>query len=387
MSKKIAVATGSRADYGQLRPVLEKIKNDPELDLQLYVTGMHLEESFGRTVTEIQNDGYEIKKQIDIFLQDETPKGTARSSALALMGFADALDNDRPDMLLLLGDRFEIFGAAAAAVFLGIPIGHIHGGELTEGAMDEQFRHSITKMAQLHFAAAEVYRQRIIQMGEQPDRVFCTGAPSVDAAVSVELYSREELERKMGVKLKEKNLMVIFHPVMMDGMTAEEQFAEVLGALKKTDAYLLFVYSNADTGGSAVNRMIEKFVSENADRACVRKSFGYRGFFSVMNICDGMVGNSSAGIIEASVFGRGAVNVGTRQRGRARGANVIDCGNSESAISEALEFLLSENYRESLVGSVSPYGEPGAAERIVDIIKNTDLKGLGIQKFYDQRKR
>jgi len=381
--KKIAVVTGTRAEYGLLKPVLEKIRKEPELELCLYVTGMHLEEKFGRTINEIKDDGFEIYKKIDIFLQDDSPKGVARSTSLSMMGFADAFASDRPDILLVLGDRFEIFGAVSAACILGLPVAHIHGGELTEGVMDDAFRHCITKMAHLHFAAAEKYAERIVQMGEQKDRVFFTGSPAVDAACSIQLLSRTELEKQLGAVFGDSILLVTYHPVALDTMSIREQMENLFEALLKTSSTLFFTYANADSGGAEINKMIEQFVSENKDRAYCAKSLGHTRYISLMNISDGLVGNSSSGIIEAAVWQKGAVNIGMRQRGRVRGGNVIDCGNSAQEISEAVTMLFSEGFKDSLKEVIPAYGDGRSAQKIVNILKKTDFDSILIKKFND----
>jgi len=384
MSKRnIAVVTGSRAEFGLLIPVLRKIKDDAELNLKIYVTGTHVEGRFGRTITEITEAGFNVARQVDIFLQDDTPRGVARSTALSIMGFADVFTDDRPDIMLVLGDRFEIFGAVSSACILGIPVAHIHGGELTEGVMDEQFRHSITKMSHIHFAVTDEYRNRIIQMGEQPGRVFNTGSPAVDGVLQTELISRRELESDLGLKFGATNLLITYHPVVLDKLSPAQQFAELLDALVKTDAYLIFTYSNADTGGADINIMIEKFVAENSDRAFVTKSFGHKRYISVLNICDGLVGNSSSGLLEAAVCKKGAVNIGMRQKGRVRGANVVDCGNASQQIYDAVTKMLSAEFRASLNDVIPPYGDGKSAERIVDILKTVNLKEIQIKEFYD----
>lgn len=381
--KTVAVITGSRAEFGLMRPVLERIKADSWLRLKLYATGMHIEERFGRTVTEIEDAEFEIAKRVDIFLQDDSPRGVARSAALSMMGFADVFAADRPDILLVTGSRFEIFAAVAAACVHGIPVGHIHGGELTGGAMDSAFRHSITKMSHLHFAVTEQYRKRIIQMGEQPDRVFNTGSPSVDAAACTKLLTKDNLSAELGIKFGKRNLLVTYHPVVPDSLLPAAQFAEILKALVKTDAYLIFTYANADTGGAVINRMIEDFVKDHPERSLAVKSFGHQRYLSVLNICDGIVGNSSSGIVEAGIFKKGSVNIGMRQKGRVCGTNVIDCGDSADEILEAVLMLFSEGFENSLNGSVSPYGDGHSAERITDIIKNADLTDICKKSFYD----
>ncbi|PLX68522.1 MAG: UDP-N-acetylglucosamine 2-epimerase (hydrolyzing) [Denitrovibrio sp.] len=381
--RSIAVVTGSRAEFGLLKPVLQKIKDDEQLELKLYVTGMHIEGRFGRTVTEITAAGFDISKQVDIFLQDDTPRGVSRSTALSMMGFADIFATDRPDVLLVLCDRFEIFGAVSAACVHGIPVAHIHGGELTEGVMDEQFRHCITKMSHIHFTATDEYRNRVIQMGEQPDRVFNTGSPAVDAILAVDLISKDQLESELGLRFKEKNLLITFHPVILDEMSPKEQFVEMLKALDATEAYLIFTYANADTGGTEINKLIEDYVSANQERAYVTKSFGHQRYLSVLNQCTGMVGNSSSGILEAAVCKKGAVNIGIRQKGRVRGDNVIDCGISAREIALAITKLESESFQTSLTDLELPYGDGKSAERIVAILKEIELGGISIKKFND----
>ncbi|PLX67662.1 MAG: UDP-N-acetylglucosamine 2-epimerase (hydrolyzing) [Denitrovibrio sp.] len=387
MTRVIAAVTGSRAEFGLLRPVLQKIKNDPELTLKLYVTGMHIESIFGQTIDEITGAGLEIEQKVDIFLQDDSRRGVARSTALSMMGFADLFDKNKPDMLLVLGDRFEIFGAVSAACICGVPIAHIHGGELTEGVIDEQFRHCITKMSHLHFASTNQYRDRIIQMGEQPDMVFNTGSPSVDAVFSEELLPKDVLEQELNISFADENLLVTFHPAATEDQSPKEQFAELLKALRKTDAFIIFTYANADSGGKEINSMIEKFVAENRVSSAAFPSLGHKRYLSVMNLCSGLVGNSSSGLIEAAVLKKGAVNIGIRQQGRVRGENVIDCGNSETEISEALTMLFSEGFKNLLKNVSSPYGEGNSAERIVEKLKKINLKKIQIKRFHDLEKR
>jgi UDP-hydrolysing UDP-N-acetyl-D-glucosamine 2-epimerase len=296
-----------------------------------------------------------------------------------MMGFADVFAKSQPDILLVLGDRFEIFGAVGAAAVFGIPVAHIHGGELTEGVMDDAFRHSITKMSHIHFAATKEYADRIIQMGEQPDRVFNTGTPAVDAAINAKPVSSDEL----GVRFGRKNLLITFHPVVLDDMSPSEQFTELLEALTETDAYLIFTYANADMGGAEINEMIEKYVADNSRRSVAVKSFGHQKYISVMKKCDGLVGNSSSGLIEAGALKKGVVNIGIRQRGRVRSANVIDCGNSRQDISQAINMLMSGGFQESLDGCESAYGDGQSADRILYALKTIDLGGINIKKFND----
>jgi GDP/UDP-N,N'-diacetylbacillosamine 2-epimerase (hydrolysing) len=363
--RKICVVTGTRAEYGLLRWVMQGIQDSDVLDLQLIVTGMHLSPEFGLTVQEIEADGFLIDRKVEMLLSSDTPVGITKSMGLAMIGFADALSELQPNLLLVLGDRFETFAAASAALIARIPIAHCHGGELTEGAFDDALRHSITKMAQLHFVAAEEYRQRVIQLGEHPDRVFLVGGLGVDAIKRTKLLSREELEAVLDFKLGPRNLLITFHPVTLEHNTSAQQMGELLAALNELeDTHLIFTMPNADTNGRVLIRMIQDFCTTRP-HAKAFNSLGQLRYFSCIHHCDGVVGNSSSGLAEVPSFKKGTVNIGDRQKGRLRASSVIDCEPKREAISESLRHLLALQIHTGLADYTNPYGDGGAGKRIV----------------------
>lgn len=383
MTRKICVVTGTRAEYGLLRWVMEGIRARPELELQVAVTGMHLSSEFGLTYREIERDGFHIDRRVEMLLGSDTPAGVAKSMALGLAGFADALEQLRPDVMVVLGDRFEIFAAVAAAMVARIPVAHLHGGETTEGVIDEPIRHSITKMSQLHFVAAEEYRRRVIQLGEQPDRVFLVGGLGVDSLMKLQLLDRPALEESLGFELGARSLLVTFHPSTLEDSTAEQQMAELLAALGTLrDTRLIFTMPNADTGGRVLLEQVRAFVAEH-DEARAFTSLGQLRYLSCMRHVDGVVGNSSSGIIEAPSLHRGTVNIGDRQRGRLKADSVIDCEADREAIGAALARLYSPAFQASLATVRNPYGEGGASERVVEILSTVNLEGIVKKRFHD----
>lgn len=383
VNRKICVVTGTRADYGCLRWVMDGIRKTPGLELQLIATGMHLSPEFGLTYREIEQDGFVIDSKIEILLSSDTPAALAKSMGLGLIGFGETLQRLRPDLLLVLGDRFEIFSAAAAATVARIPIAHAHGGETTEGAFDEAMRHSITKMSHLHFVAAEEYRQRVIQLGEDPGRVFLVGGLGVDKIKKLNLLGREALETALGFKLGDKNLLITFHPATLENSPSGQQMQELLCALETTeDTHLIFTMPNADTGGRAVIAMIEKFVA-NRPNARAYSSLGDLRYLSCIRHVDGVVGNSSSGLTEVPSFGKGTVNIGDRQRGRLKAASVIDCKPDREAIGAALRQLYSPAFRGTLAAVRNPYGDGGASEKIVRLLKDQPLEYILKKSFHD----
>ena len=377
------MVTGSRADYGLLRWVIKDIRAAPDLTLQLVVTGMHLSPEFGLTYREIEADGLHIDRRLDVLLGSDSAAAVAKSMGLGLIACADALRELQPDLLLLLGDRFEIFAAAAAALVARIPVAHVHGGETTAGAFDEALRHSITKMAQLHFVAAEEYRRRVIQLGEDPKRVFLVGGLGLDALGRLELLDRAALEAALGIKLGTKNLLITFHPVTLDAEPSTLQLEELLAALDTlTDTQLIFTMPNADTDGRALAGMIERYVAGRAD-AHAFASLGQTRYLSCLRHVDAVVGNSSSGLTEAPSFGIGTINIGDRQRGRLRAGSVIDCPPHRRAIAAALRRLYSGPFRAKLREVRNPYGEPGASARIVSMLRTHPLEALVKKSFYD----
>ncbi len=382
-TRKVCVITGTRADYGLLRRVMQGIKDDSDLTLQVIATGMHLSPEFGLTYREIEQDGFEIDLKIEMLTSSDTSVGIAKSMGLGLIGFADALNELKPDLVVVLGDRFEIFSAVSAALVARIPVAHLHGGESTEGAFDESLRHSITKMSHLHFVAAEEYRQRVIQLGEQPERVFLVGGLGVDNIKQLKLLNRAELEASLGFKLTQKNLLVTFHPVTLETATASDQMAELLIALAELkDTQLIFTLPNADTDSRVLIKMVEKFVEQHHN-AHAYTSLGQLRYLSCIAQVDGVVGNSSSGLLEVPSFGKGTINIGDRQRGRLQATSVINSTPDRKNITAAIKKLYSADFQVSLSEVRNPYGEGGASEKIVTTIKNYAMDGIAKKAFYD----
>jgi GDP/UDP-N,N'-diacetylbacillosamine 2-epimerase (hydrolysing) len=383
MTRKICVITGTRAEYGLMRWVMQGIKDDPELRLQVIATGMHLSPEFGLTYREIEKDGFQIDRKVEMLTSSDTSVGIAKSMGLGLIGFADALHELRPDLLVVLGDRFETFAAVAAALVARIPVAHLHGGETTEGCFDEALRHSITKMSHLHFVAAEEYRQRVIQLGEQPERVFLVGGLGVDNIKRLQLFDREKLEASIDFQLGSKSLLITFHPVTLEASTAEDQMAELLAALAELkDTQLIFTMPNADTDGRTLIKMVQKFVAQHP-KARAYTSLGQLRYLSCIAHVDGVVGNSSSGLAEVPSFKKGTINIGDRQRGRLSAASVINCEPTRQGIAAALKKLYTEDFQASLSQVQNPYGEGGASEQVVKTIKNCALDGISKKYFYD----
>ncbi|WPC68111.1 UDP-N-acetylglucosamine 2-epimerase [Rhodoferax ferrireducens] len=383
MSRKICVITGTRAEYGLLRWVMQGIKDDPELTLQVIATGMHLSPEFGLTYREIEKDGFKIDRKVEVLTSSDTPVGIAKSMGLGLIGFADALNELNPDLIVVLGDRFEIFAAAAAALVARVPVAHLHGGETTEGAFDEALRHSITKMSHLHFVAAEEYRQRVIQLGEQPERVFLVGGLGIDNIRRLKLLDRAELEASIDFQIGAKNLLITFHPVTLETSTAEDQMAELLAALAELkDTQLIFTMPNADTDGRTLIKMVQQFVAQHPN-ARAYTSLGQLRYLSCVAQVDGVVGNSSSGLAEVPSFKKGTINIGDRQRGRLCATSVINCEPTCQGIAAALEKLYTAAFQASLSQVQNPYGEGGASEKVVKTIKHCALDGIVKKSFYD----
>jgi GDP/UDP-N,N'-diacetylbacillosamine 2-epimerase (hydrolysing) len=385
MTRKICVVTGTRAEYGLLRPAMERIRATEGLELQVVATGAHLSPEFGNTYRDIENDGFRIDRKVEMLLSSDTPMGVAKSMGLGLIGFGDALQQLRPDLVLVLGDRYEIFSAVAAALVARIPVAHVHGGETTEGAFDEAIRHSITKMSHLHFVAAAEYRDRVIQLGEQPDRVFLVGGLGVDNIKSMKLMDRAELEASLDFKLGSKNLLITFHPVTLENATSSEQMAELLGALDElTDTHLIFTMPNADTDGRVLFDMNRQFVSTHSN-ARTYTSLGQLRYLSCIQHVDGVIGNSSSGLAEVPSFHKGTINIGDRQRGRLKAESVIDCAPDRMAIRTALQRLYSPEFQSTLPNVKNPYGEGGSSEKLVQILRDHPLDGLVKKAFHDLR--
>jgi len=382
--RKVCVVTGTRAEYGLLYFLMKEIENDDSLILQLIVTGMHLSPEFGMTFKQIENDGFIINRKVEILLSSDTSIGISKSMGLAMIGFAEAYEEMKPDLIVVLGDRFEIFSAVSAATIAKIPIVHLHGGETTEGAYDEAMRHSITKMSHLHFTAAEAYRHRVIQLGENPNNVFNVGGLGIDNIKRLKLLDRKDFEKSIDFKLGKRNLLITFHPVTLENSTEKDQLSDLLEALDElSDTHLIFTKANADTGGRNINKMIDDYVKENSHKSIAFTSLGQLRYLSALQYMDGVIGNSSSGLIEAPSFKIGTVNIGERQKGRIKSESVIDCQSDYASISQALEKLNDSLFIEKLETVVNPYGEGGAAEKIVQALRDFSFKDILKKQFYD----
>lgn len=383
MNKKICVVTGTRAEYGLLFWLMKFIEADPNLELQLIVTGMHLSPEFGLTYKEIEKD-FKIDKKIEILLSSDSEVGIIKSMGLAQISFAEAYQELSPHLVIVLGDRYEIFSAVTAAMVSKIPLGHLSGGEATEGLIDEPIRHSITKMAHLHFTATETYRKRVIQMGEDPERVFNVGTPALDNVLKLNLLQKDDFEESINFKLNKRNILITFHPVTLEKNTSGKQFQELLAALSNMeDTSFIFTKPNSDTNGRVIIDMIDDFVERNKEVACAFKSLGQLRYLSALQHVDVVLGNSSSGLTEAPSFRVATIDIGDRQRGRIKAESVIECHPTKASISEAIETAFSKDFREKLETVKNPYGQGGASEKILKIIKNFDFSDILKKRFYD----
>lgn len=381
--RSIGVVTTSRADYSCYRPLLKALEADPEIVLKLYVSGTHLSPEYGSTVHFIENDGIEITERVEILLSSDTPEGIAKSMGLGLIGFGQAFSRYRPEILFVQGDRYEMLAATLAALPFKIPVAHLSGGELTEGAIDDALRHSITKLSHLHFAASQESAHRIIQLGEEPWRVTVSGEPSLDNLRTTTRLSRDELEASYGLQLDGMFLLVTYHPVTLEYDQAEWQVGELLAALNQTRLPVIFTLPNADTGNRIIREKLEQFVAANRLSRLV-DNFGTQAYFSMLNLAAAMVGNSSSGLVEAASFQLPVVNIGARQQGRIRARNVIDVGYTRAEISKGIQQAIEPQFRASLNGLVNPYGNGEASSIIVQRLKSISLGDTLVRKkFYD----
>ena len=368
--RKICVITGTRAEFGLLRPLIELIDKDKNLQLQLIATGMHLSPEFGYTLDEIIAAGFVVDKKVECLLSSDTSVGVSKTIALAISGFADALESLQPDLVVVLGDRTEILGAVIAAGMANIPIAHLHGGETTEGAYDEAIRHSITKFSHLHFTSTEAYRKRVIQLGEHPDTVFNVGAIGLDAIKKLKLLNREEFENSIGFKLKKRNILITYHPVTLEKEAPIETFENILTALNElTDTTLIFTHANSDKNGRIINKMITQYVNTHKDKAVEFKSLGQLRYLSALQFVDFVIGNSSSGMTEVPAFYIPTINIGDRQKGRINCESVINSNYSLEDIKKSITFALDKTFREKIQQQELLYGNGTVAEKILQIIK------------------
>lgn len=382
--RKICVITGSRAEYGLLSGLMKQIDESEDLKLQVIATNMHLSPEFGLTYKEIEKDGFVIDKRVEMLLSSDTSSATAKSVGLGMIGFADAYEDLRPDLIVVLGDRYEILAAVSAALFFKIPVAHLHGGEITEGAYDDAIRHAITKMSHLHFTSTEEYRKRVIQLGENPDRVFNVGAIGVENIKKGSFLSKEELENSLGFKLGDKSLLVTFHPVTLETCTAREQCDNLLEVLARHPEYrIIFTLPNSDTDGRVIIDCIKDFVAKNEDRAIAFKSLGKLRYLSALKYVSAAIGNSSSGILEVPSFGIPTLDIGNRQKGRIAAKSVVHCGTSTEEIEQGFRLIFSETIQSASKLRSNPYEKEGTTDMIVSQLKTYPLENLIQKSFYN----
>ena len=384
MPRKIAVITGTRADYGLLYLLLKTIDTDSALQLQLIVTGMHLSPEFGLTYRDIERDGFQISEKVEILLSTDSHTGISKSTGLGVLGFSDAYARLKPDLIVILGDRFEMLAAAVAAMFAKIPIAHIHGGELSQGALDDNMRHCITKLSHLHFTTAEPYRQRVIQLGEQPETVFNYGAPGIERLKKISLLDKSVLEKKLNFQFGQLTFLVTYHPPSLDVQFIARDLEHLFIALDAfPSARIIITKANADEAGRFINQQLDAYAEKNKIRVVVYASMGDLYYISTMRLVDVIIGNSSSGIIEAPTLCVPTVNIGDRQLGRLRAASVIDCKVDAKEMRHSIQKALSDEFKCIVKKTVSPYDNGNTAEAIKKVLKQVDLQKLLKKRFYE----
>lgn len=382
--RKICVITGTRAEYGILYWLMKEIAADPDLRLQIIVTGMHLSPEFGLTYHQIEADGFSIDAKVEMLLSSDSSVGIVKSIGVGVIGFADAINTLAPDILVILGDRFEILAAAQSAMMMNIPVAHISGGEITEGAIDDRIRHAITKMADFHFVATETYRQRVIQMGEQPDRVINCGDPGLDNFRRLELLTRDELEKALSFSLGSPTFLVTYHPVTAGKTNPQKEMQELLNALDHfPSAQIILTKPNADIGGRVISRMIDDYSLSHPNRVYMSVSLGQLRYLSAMMHCDVVIGNSSSGIVEAPAIKKPAVNIGSRQNGRLKAGSIINCDANKEAIVNAINSALSSEFKQALANTKSLYGDCNASLEIKNSLKQFSCNKEMSKAFFD----
>jgi GDP/UDP-N,N'-diacetylbacillosamine 2-epimerase (hydrolysing) len=381
---KICVATGTRAEYGLLKPLIDKIKLVKEWQLQLLVTASHLSPEFGLTYKQIENDGLNIDAKVEMLLSSDTAEGVVKSMGLGMIGFADALKVLQPDLIVILGDRYEMLALASAALIYKIPVAHISGGETTEGAYDDSIRHSITKMSHLHFTSTEDYSKRVIQLGENPSNVYTVGALGLDNTLSSNLLSKKEVEDELQISFKKYNYLVAFHPETLAKESSESQFRILLNALdRQDDSFFVFTKANADTDGRIINQMMKEYVLKNKEKAVMFPSLGSQLFLSVMKIVNAVVGNSSSGIVEAPSLHTPTINIGNRQKGRIQSDAVLNAEMNVDDISSCFEKIKSRDFQDAVKNASNPYGGGKATDKIVEALKSVNMASFQTKLFYD----
>jgi len=381
--RKVCVVTGSRAEYGLLYWLMKKVDTENELQLQIIVTGMHLSSEFGLTYKEIQKD-FKINKKINLLLYSDTHVDISKSMGLAQISFAKAYDELKPDIIVVLGDRFEIFSAVSAALIARIPVAHLHGGESTEGAYDESLRHSITKMSHLHFTATDTYKKRVIQLGEDAKKVFNVGGMGIENIKKYKFLSKNEFENSIKRKLFSKNILVAFHPVTLENNTTKKQFQELLKAIDKLkNTFIIFTKTNSDTNGRIINKMIDHYIKKNYKKSVGFTSLGQLRYLSALKYVDIVIGNSSSGLTEAPSFKTATINIGDRQKGRIKAESVLNCLPKKQSIIKSIEYAYSKKFQKILKDVKNPYDKGPPSKKIIKIIKNIKLENILKKKFYD----
>jgi GDP/UDP-N,N'-diacetylbacillosamine 2-epimerase (hydrolysing) len=381
--RKICIITGSRAEYGLLYWLMKQINSNKDLELQLIVTGMHLSSDFGLTYKEIEKD-FKINKKIDMDLSDDTSLSISKSMGLAQISFSEAYNEIKPDIITVLGDRYEIFSAVSAAMIANVPIAHIHGGELSEGSWDNNIRHSISKMAHIHFAATELYKKRIIQLGEDPRKIYNVGGLGIENIKKIKLLSKYQFEDSIKFKLNKKNILVTYHPVTLENDTSKEHFQELLNAIDNlNNTNIIFTKANSDLNGRVINQMIDDYVLKNYKKSISFISLGQLRYLSALKYVDAVVGNSSSGLLEAPSFNVGTINIGDRQKGRIKAESVIDCLPERKVIIESIEKIYTKEFQELLKTVKNPYDNGQSSIKIVDVLKNLNLENILKKEFYN----
>ena len=387
IKRKICIVTGSRAEYGLLYWLIKEVESDQDLELQLIVTGMHISSEFDLTYKEIEKD-FKIDKKIDMDLSSDTSEGISRSMGIGQTSISEAYNELKPDIIVVLGDRYEIFSAACAAMITKIPIAHIHGGEITEGSWDDTIRHCITKMSHLHFTAADEYYKRVIQLGEAPSKVFKVGGAGIENIKRLKLLSREEFEKSINFKLNIKNVLVAFHPVTLEKNTSKKQFLEILDSIDKLeDTNIILTKSNSDTDGRIINQLIDEYTDKNSNKSLGISSLGQLNYLSTLQYIDFIIGNSSSGLLEAPSFKIGTINIGDRQKGRIKAESVIDCLPDKKDIEEAIKKIYSNEFQKKLKNVNNPYesGEGYVSQKIVKVLNTVPLDDILKKVFFNVR--
>ena len=383
--KKICVVTGSRAEYGLLQNLLFLIKKEKLFKLQLFVTGTHLSNKHGLTVKNIIKDQFNIKNKIDLKLKKDDSSSLAKSMSLGLSKFVKSFEKNKPNLIILLGDRYEIFTACIAATLCRIPIAHIHGGEITKSLLDEAFRHSISKMSHLHFTATDIYKKRVIQMGEMPKNVYCVGGLGVDNINFSDLYTKSELEKKLRIKFLKNTIIVTYHPETLKKNSSLSNLKNLFSALKKLKGTtIIFTMPNFDIESNVIYNLIKKFISKRKN-CYLFKSLGQKKYFSCCKYSNFMIGNSSSGLLEMPTFKKFSINIGERQTGRIKAKSVIDCNSNTKSITKAINFALDPANQKKIKDVVNPYGKGGASKKIINVLKSKNFKKLILKEFFNIR--